>query len=59
MRVFFFIMNTETVAASGIGLGSAVEAAISFNLNHHILWCIIHGFLSWFYVLYVALFVTH
>lgn len=52
-------MKNEIVVYGGINLWSAVAAAISFNLNHHILWCIIHGFLSWFYVLYVALFVTH
>lgn len=43
------------VARSGIGLGAALAVAISWSVNESILWAIVHGVLSWFYVLYYAL----
>src|SRR5882757_5513288 len=43
-------------AKYGVGFGSALAIAISYTNNHSILWAIIHGILSWLYVIYVALF---
>ena len=40
--------------ATGISLGSALAVVLSFQLNHSILWAVLHGMLSWFYVLYRA-----
>jgi len=40
----------------GVGFGSALAIAISYVNNHSILWAIIHGLLSWIYVIYFALF---
>ena len=40
---------------TGIGLGSALAVAISWSLYKSIIWAIIHGVLSWLYVLYYAL----
>lgn len=40
---------------SGIGLGSALAVAISWSLHKSIVWAVIHGVLSWLYVLYFAL----
>ncbi|HJD60964.1 MAG TPA: hypothetical protein LFW14_00275 [Rickettsia endosymbiont of Degeeriella rufa] len=40
----------------GISLGSILAIVISFNVNHSILWAIIHGFFGWFYVAYYLLF---
>ena len=45
------------VARSGIGLGAALAVAISWTANGSILWAILHGVLSWLYVLYYALLV--
>jgi len=42
-------------AKVGIGFGSALAITISWSLNKSILWAIIHGFLSWVYVIYYAL----
>ncbi len=42
-------------ARAGIGLGSAIAVAISWSLHQSILWAILHGFFSWFYVIYYAL----
>jgi hypothetical protein len=43
------------VARSGIGLGSALAVAISWSSNQSILWAVMHGLLSWLYVLYYAI----
>lgn len=50
-------MSTRVeVVRSGIGFGSALAITMSWNANHSILWAILHGLFSWFYVIYYALF---
>ncbi|MBQ8623674.1 MAG: hypothetical protein IJ424_04760 [Oscillospiraceae bacterium] len=44
--------NKRTVATAGITMGSCLAMIISFSCNHSILWAIIHGCLSWVYVIY-------
>jgi len=41
-------------AKAGIGLGTALAVTISWSLHKSILWAILHGILSWFYVIYYA-----
>ena len=41
-------------AAVGISMGSALAMILSFELNHSILWAILHGICSWIYVIYRA-----
>lgn len=49
-------MQTTNIAAqSGIGLGSAIAVVCSWQRNRSILWAILAGILSWFYVIYFAL----
>lgn len=55
-------MNGEKVyvyrkegARFGISFGSAMAISISWSVNKSILWAILHGLLSWFYVIYFAL----
>ena len=43
-------MNTKKTISVGLGSGSAM--ILSFNLNHSILWMMIHGVLSWIYIIY-------
>ena len=43
------------VARSGVSVGSALAIAISWSKNGSILWAILHGIFSWFYVIYHAL----
>lgn len=43
-------------AKYGVGFGSALAMTISYSANHSIPWAIIHGILSWLYVIYAALF---
>lgn len=47
--------KAETVRG-GITLGTVLAVTISWSMNKSILWAIIHGLLSWFYVIYYALF---
>ena len=46
---------SSNAAKVGIGFGTALAITISWSLNKSILWAIIHGFLSWIYVVYYAL----
>lgn len=44
----------ESSTTYGISMGSALAMTISWSLHKSILWAIIHGLLSWLYVLYFA-----
>jgi hypothetical protein len=49
-------MSTRVeVVRSGVTFGSALAIAISWTTNNSILWAILHGLFSWFYVVYFAL----
>lgn len=37
------------------GFGSILAVTISWSVNHSILWMILHGILSWLYVIYYAI----
>jgi hypothetical protein len=47
--------TTHTVVQSGLGLGSVIAVVCSWQRNRSILWAILAGLLSWFYVIYFAL----
>lgn len=47
--------KTGAAAKAGIGFGTALAITISWSQNHSILWAILHGILSWLYVIYFAL----
>jgi hypothetical protein len=36
------------------GFGSMLATTISWSVNHSILWMILHGILSWLYVIYYS-----
>ena len=40
---------------TGIGFGTALAICMSWTTWHSILWAILHGFFSWFYVIYYAI----
>lgn len=49
-------MSTASSAArAGIGFGTALAITISWSANKSLLWAVIHGLLSWIYVIYYAL----
>jgi hypothetical protein len=37
--------------STGISLGAAIAAAISWSIHHSVLWVILHGFFGWLYVI--------
>lgn len=44
-----------SVVRDGVGLGSVIAVVCSWQRNRSILWAILAGLLSWFYVGYFAL----
>jgi hypothetical protein len=42
------------VVRAGISFGSALAMVISWTANKSLLWAIVHGLLSWLYVVYYA-----
>jgi hypothetical protein len=44
----------KSIAVKGLSFGSALAIVISWSLNKSILLAIIHGILSWIYVIYYA-----
>ncbi len=40
------------VIRNGLGFGSALAITISWSVNQSVLWAILHGILSWIYVIY-------
>lgn len=46
--------NGTKAVRAGISFGSALAIAISWSTHHSVLWAILHGVLSWFYVIYYA-----
>ena len=48
-------MEKKDYVRSGIGFGTALAIAISYTTNQSVLWALIHGLLSWFYVIYFVL----
>ena len=45
----------KEVVKRGATFGSALAIAISYSANKSILWAIVHGILSWLYVIYFAI----
>lgn len=54
MTTQLYTYRTE-IARTGITFGTALAIAISWSVNHSILWAMFHGLLSWFYVIYYAI----
>ena len=46
---------TTEVVRSGVTFGSVLAITISWSLHKSLLWAMIHGVFSWFYVIYFAL----
>ncbi len=50
-----FAHMVEGAVQSGLGLGSVIAVVASWERNRSILWAILAGIFSWFYVIYYAL----
>lgn len=51
--------KTVNVIKKGIGFGTCLSMVISYTAYKSIGWAIIHGCLSWFYVIYYILKYAH
>lgn len=50
---YLTIMSHQNDAVkAGISFGSALAMVISWSQNGSVLWAILHGLFSWFYVIY-------
>jgi hypothetical protein len=49
------VQVVENVVRSGVGLGSVIAVVCSWERNRSIIFAIVSGLLSWFYVIYFAL----
>ncbi|CAD2079797.1 hypothetical protein GCM10007275_12450 [Jeotgalicoccus coquinae] len=47
--------KSTSVVKTGVGFGTVLAITISWSVNQSILWAIIHGIFSWFYVIYYML----
>ncbi len=44
----------QVATSDGVGLGSVIAVVLSWDRNRSIMWAILHGIFSWFYVIYFA-----
>ena len=49
------IIKTKEVVKTGASFGSALAIVISYTAHKSILWAILHGIFSWFYVIYYVI----
>lgn len=49
------IVEPKVIVQSGVSLGSVLAVVTSWQRNRSILWAILAGIFSWFYVIYFAL----
>jgi branched-subunit amino acid transport protein len=47
--------TTQVVTNNGVGIGSAIAVVCSWQRNRSVLWAILAGIFSWFYVIYFAI----
>lgn len=48
-------MDNKQAVTAGITMGNTLAIVISYTTNKSILWAILHGLLSWLYVIYSAI----
>ena len=51
-------MSKKSSIGAGIGIGNIIAVVISWSVNHSVLWALIHGTLSWIYVVYYLMLVS-
>jgi len=49
------IVEPKVIVQTGVSLGSVLAVVTSWQRNRSILWAILAGIFSWFYVIYFAL----
>lgn len=56
MKLYAKMVSPKIITYRVGGIGSSLAVVLSFTTWHSILWAILHGFLSWFYVIWWAIF---
>jgi hypothetical protein len=49
------VADPKVIVQTGVGLGSVLAVTCSWDRNKSVLWAILAGIFSWFYVIYFAL----
>ncbi len=49
------LQSSEELAQTGIGLGTVIAVVCSWQRNRSVLWAILAGVFSWFYVIYFSM----
>lgn len=49
------IVEPKVIVQTGVSLGSVLAVTCSWQRNRSILWALLAGIFSWFYVIYFAL----
>ena len=55
MPIILAEVERTVYVSNGIGIGSALAIVCSWQRNRSILWAILAGIISWFYVIYFAI----
>ena len=48
-------MDKKQTVKAGITFGTCLAMVISYSTWHSVFWAILHGLMSWFYVIYFVL----
>lgn len=48
-------ITNQTIIQNGVGLGAVIAVVTSWSRNGSVLWAILHGLISWIYVIYFVL----
>jgi hypothetical protein len=51
----YIMSNTKTTVTYTTSIGATLAVVLSYSINKSILWAILHGIFSWFYVIYFAI----
>lgn len=51
----YHYVTTNRTVQRGVTFGSTLAIAVSYVTNESIVWAIIHGLFSWFYIIYFIL----
>lgn len=49
------VQGTQIIVQTGLSLGAVIAVVCSWDRNRSILWAILAGILSWFYVIYFSI----
>jgi hypothetical protein len=48
-------ITNQTIIQNGVGLGAVIAVVTSWSRNQSVLWAMLHGLMSWIYVIHLVL----